>query len=264
VAGMEITSGAATGTRIVRQISGTSGGAGDYQVSISQTVASTAMNARFTTSKTEYVNSVILEPASMNISAAIGFDGGKIVKANTTGFNLLDGAAVTARNHGIEITGGGSIANSAYAFSSITSGTASLKYAGLWVDDARAEHSVKPLAYTGAGGTQTITVKSLEIRGQYKGLASKGDADVSLRVGRDRQTQRFSITLTADRTVTLETLDADDEDQFEILRPAGGAFNLLIKVGATTLATLAQNKSCRVKFDRDNNTWRVADIGNLV
>lgn len=44
--GLTITSGAAVGTTIVSQLTGTAGGAGTYQVSISQSVSSTSMVAR--------------------------------------------------------------------------------------------------------------------------------------------------------------------------------------------------------------------------
>jgi hypothetical protein len=73
--------------------------------------------------------------------------------------------------------------------------------------------------------------------------------------------QRFSTALTADRILTLETIDADDGDEFEIFRPAAGAFNLLVRQGSTTLATLAQNSSCRVAFDALNTNWRVTNKG---
>jgi len=212
---------------------------------------------------TEYVDCTVREPGSMNISTGLVFDGGKIIKANTNGFNLLDGANLKARNHGIEITGGGSIANAAYAYSTITSGAASFSYSGLWVDDARAEHSVKPFAYGGAGGTQTLTIKSLSAPGQYKGVSSRGNLDITLRPGRDRQFQRFSGTFTADVTVSMELIDVDDGDWFEIFRPGGGAFNLLVKQGSTTLVTLAANQSCRVVYDGTNGNWRVTNKGVL-
>lgn len=208
---------------------------------------------------TEYINTVVRSPASMNVATTLVFDGGKIAMATLNGFNLTDGAVLKARNHGIEISGGGSIANSAYAFTSIASGAVSFSYAGLWVDDARSEHSVKPFANLSSGGT--VTVKDLSVPGQYKGVASRGDADASIRAGRDRMCQRFSTMLTADRTLTLETIDADDGDEFEIFRPAGGAFNLLVKQGSNTLVTLAQNGSCRVVFDQLNMNWRVANKG---
>lgn len=208
---------------------------------------------------TEYINTTVRSPASMNVSTSLVFDGGKIAMATLNGFNLTDGAVVKARNHGIEITGGGAIANSAYAFTSIASGAVAFSYAGVWVDDARPEHSVKPFANLSSGGT--VTIKDLSVPGQYKGVASRGDADASVRAGRDRMFQRFSTALTADRTLTLETIDADDGDEFEIFRPAGGAFNLLVKQGSNTLVTLPQNGSCRVAFDQLNTNWRVTSKG---
>jgi hypothetical protein len=213
---------------------------------------------------TEYMGTLVRSPASMNTSTGLTFDGGKIVMATTNGFNLANGAVLKARNHGIEITGGGSIANSAYAFTSIASGAVSFSYAGLWVDDARPEHSVKPFANLSSGGT--VTVKDLSVPGQYKGVASKGSSTTTLRAGRDPQFQRFPNTFTSNIDVTLETIDADNGDTFWIFRSGGdtgGPWLINVKQGATTLATLAQNGSCGVAYDQTNANWRVFNKGTI-
>lgn len=214
---------------------------------------------------TEYVNSTVRNPASMNIKCSLTFNGGRITMLTTNGFNLTDGAVLKAQNHGIVIGGGGSIANSAYAFTSISSGAVSFSYAGLWVDDARTEHSVKPFANLSSGGT--VTVKDLSVPGQYKGVASKGSSTTTLRAGRDPQYQRFPNTFTSSIDVTLDTIDADNGDTFWIFRPGGdtgGPWNLNVKQGATTLATLAQNGSCGVVYDQTNGNWRVFNKGTIV
>jgi len=109
---------------------------------------------------TEYINTIVREPASMNISAGLTLEGGKVVKANTNGFILLDGAVLKSRNHCVEITGGGSSINSAYAYSSLGAGTtASFTYSNVSVDDARASGINRPFVYTSAGAT--ITVKDI-------------------------------------------------------------------------------------------------------
>lgn len=118
---------------------------------------------------TEYVNCVVRNPVSMNISTALTFDGGKIIKANTGGFNLLDGANLEARGHGIEITGGGAITSSAYAASSITTGSAAFRHSGVWVDDSRAAGTVMPFVYLATGATMNI--KDISARAEIYGSA---------------------------------------------------------------------------------------------
>lgn len=211
---------------------------------------------------TEFEDLIIDQPVSTQIATNLTIIGGRTNLASATSFQLLAGADFTLIDHGLRAPGL-SISNAAIVFSVMTAGTARFRYKGLWVDDARAPGSVKPYAYVGAGGTQTITVEDMLVPGDYIGLASKGDADTNLRVGRDPQFQRFSTPLTADRTVLLELIDAKRGKWFEIFRPAGGAFNLLIKQGSTTLATLATGGSCRVAYDELNGNWRVTNKGSI-
>lgn len=71
------------------------------------------------------------------------------------------------------------------------------------------------------------------------------DANVTLTVGTDDETQRHSGTLTADRTITLSTIGAYSGAKFHIYRTGGGAFNLDIDDGGAsppgTLKALVQD-----------------------
>jgi hypothetical protein len=150
--------GITSGTTITAFGTG-SGGVGTYTVSASQTVGSSVISAGSAGCVTEYVNSIVRNPTSVNLITGLTFEGGKVIRSSAVGFNLFDGAVLKARNHGFEITGGGSISNSAYAFSSITSGAASFTYSNVSVDDARTMGTNRPFIYTTTGAT--ITVKDI-------------------------------------------------------------------------------------------------------
>lgn len=69
VPGMLLTgTGVTAGTRIVSQLTGTTGGAGTYQVSISQTVAATAITGAYDLNVT--IDGTLKTAASLNLSAA--------------------------------------------------------------------------------------------------------------------------------------------------------------------------------------------------
>lgn len=113
--------------------------------------------ANLTSCETIFNNCRIKNPVNMQVKFKLTLDGGKVLKSSTAGFDLLNGAVLTSHNHGIEITGGGNIANSAYAYSSISGATdtASFIYANVWVDDGRASGTVRPFTYTSSGATVT-------------------------------------------------------------------------------------------------------------
>jgi hypothetical protein len=135
------------------------GGVGTYTVSASQTVGSSVISAGNAGCVTEYVNTLVRNPVSTNLITGLTFEGGKVIRSSANGFNLFDGAVLKSRNHGLEITGAGSIANSAYAYSSITSGAASFTYSNVSVDDGRVAGTNRPFIYTTTGAT--ITVKDI-------------------------------------------------------------------------------------------------------
>lgn len=100
--------------------------------------------------------------------------------------------------------------------------------------------------------------------------ADKGDADYTIALG-DPTEIFYSTTLTADRTISLPS---DVESNFgglryRIVRDAStlGAFNLLIKNGATTVGTLgsASKSFIEVAWRRvaSGNGWRVISSGSL-
>lgn len=87
--------------------------------------------------------------------------------------------------------------------------------------------------------------------------ADRGDADVTLTVGTDAQTQRFATTLTSNRTVTLGTghLGA----KYRIVRTGLGAFTL--DVGG--LKTIANSTAAFVDVEHDGTAWRLTGYGTL-
>lgn len=91
------------------------------------------------------------------------------------------------------------------------------------------------------------------------GTATNGDTSVTLTPYTDKVTQRFTTTLTADRTVTLATAGAVEGNRFRIVRPASGAFNL--NVGAGPLKALAASTWCEVEYD--GAAWNLVSYGSM-
>lgn len=89
--------------------------------------------------------------------------------------------------------------------------------------------------------------------------ADVGDAAATLTVGSSSATQRWATTLTADRAVTLSTTGAVNGDAFDIVRSAGGAFNL--NVGTGPLKALGAGERCRVVFD--GSAWFLTEYSTL-
>ncbi len=89
--------------------------------------------------------------------------------------------------------------------------------------------------------------------GQVAALsADRGDAAVALQVGRDVPIQRFATALTANRLVTLSTIDAFNGAWFRIVRSGLGPGEL--DVGG--LATIAGNMEACVEVMYDGTAWR--------
>lgn len=87
------------------------------------------------------------------------------------------------------------------------------------------------------------------------GYRAVGDADLVVDT-RSARSIRFASTLTADRTVTLPTVNVYAGQEFFISR-VGGAFNL--NVGG--LKTLAANQWCEVVYS--GSTWVLRSFGSL-
>lgn len=85
-----------------------------------------------------------------------------------------------------------------------------------------------------------------------------GDADVTLVAGDDPY-QQYATTLTANRTVTLDTTDFINGDSFRIIRTGLGAFTL--DVGG--LKTIASATAAFVDVSFDGTAWILTGYGAL-
>jgi len=109
-------SGVTAGTRIVAQITGTTGGAGTYSVDTAQTVAATAITGAWDLVVT--VDGVVKTAASVNLSAATSLSNAAALL--TTALSLSGGAAVTYTSQfsAFEITSGTTGASSTVSVAS--------------------------------------------------------------------------------------------------------------------------------------------------
>lgn len=89
--------------------------------------------------------------------------------------------------------------------------------------------------------------------------ANNGDASATLTWTASATTNRWSSTLTTDKTVTLSTTNAINGARFRIVRTGGGAFNL--NVGTGPLKALATNTWCEVEYD--GSAWFLSAYGTL-
>lgn len=87
-------------------------------------------------------------------------------------------------------------------------------------------------------------------------ISDIGDANATLNA-RSRRINRFTVALTANRTVTLETTDAYRGQTFRVVRIASGASTL--SVGG--IKTLLQNEWVEVTYT--GSTWVVTASGSL-
>ena len=92
---------------------------------------------------------------------------------------------------------------------------------------------------------------------QQSGITQAGDADATFAPATSRGQLDYSVTLTANRTVTLGTTAAWNGCRLSVYRTAGGAFTL--SVGG--LKNLAQNEWCEVTYRGD--LWRLTKFGTL-
>lgn len=93
--------------------------------------------------------------------------------------------------------------------------------------------------------------------------ADNGDASISLTVGTSERTQRWATTLTADRTVTLNTTTAYTGARLRLVRTeaATGLFALFVSSASVTLATLLRAQWCDVEYS--GTAWIVVARGDL-
>jgi len=82
-----------------------------------------------------------------------------------------------------------------------------------------------------------------------------GDADTTLTVGTDSTVQYYSTTLTANRTITLDTTGARTGSQFIIYRTDGAAFTL--DVGG--LQTIPASLDAVVTVEYNGSAWVLKD-----
>ena len=86
-----------------------------------------------------------------------------------------------------------------------------------------------------------------------------GDSDITLTVGSSNPIQLFSTTLTANRTVTLDTTNAINGDSFRIVRTGLGAYT--IDVGGLKTLPSATAAWCDVSFN--GTAWILTAYGTL-
>ncbi|WP_298164597.1 hypothetical protein [Novosphingobium sp.] len=216
---------------------------------IDRTTTASSM-AGDSTCRFELENCELISPGSLTIAGGYVFRGGLIRIANSGGLNLIDGADVTAINVGIERPALLTSLNKAFAYTTIAAGTVKFQHAGLWINSPNdAARSVRPFADLSTGGA--VTVKSLAIPAEFRGTATKGNADVTLQVGVDEYQQTFNTALTAARTITLKKKGATSGDSFYFTRPAGGAFALSIinDTAGATILTLATGEAGIAMFN---------------
>jgi len=94
--------------------------------------------------------------------------------------------------------------------------------------------------------------------------ADNGDAAATLTVGTSNTTQVWNTALTAARVITLSTTSATNGSKFRIVRTsnATGAYDLTIKVGATTVKALSiAGSSADVEYD--GTTWILTNYSVL-
>jgi hypothetical protein len=89
--------------------------------------------------------------------------------------------------------------------------------------------------------------------------SNRGDVSVTLECGKDAVTQLFSTTLTANRTVTLDTDLAFRGDRFRVVRTGLGAFTL--NVGG--LKTLPSGVAAFAEVEFNGTSWVLTGYGLL-
>lgn len=88
---------------------------------------------------------------------------------------------------------------------------------------------------------------------------NQGDVSVTLRVGRDAEVDLFASSLTANRTVTLDTVSAYSGAKFRIVRTGLGAFTL--DVGG--LKTIPISTVAFVDVQYESGAWKLSGYGTL-
>ncbi len=89
--------------------------------------------------------------------------------------------------------------------------------------------------------------------------ADRGDADQTLVVGTDAQTQRWATTLTANRTVTCSTTGAANGDHWHVVRTGLGTFTLDV----CGLKTIPSVTAAFVDVSYNGSAWMLTGYGTL-
>lgn len=106
-----------------------------------------------------------------------------------------------------------------------------------------------PVITRGTGSLVGSHVVTSTVRGTISD--DRGDATVTLVVGKDAPVQRFATTLTANRSISLSGTNAQRGDTFRIVRTGLGAFTLA--VGA--LKTIPSDTAAVVEATYSGSTW---------
>jgi hypothetical protein len=114
-------------------------------------------------------------------------------------------------------------------------------------------------------GTMTYSLGSIDDKLiVHDTFVAAGNENKTLVYGVDATIQRFETTLTAERTVTLSTTNATHGAHFRICRTAAGAFNLLVKEGGTTLASMpAPTGISFCDFIYASGGWKLTGSGSV-
>lgn len=145
---------------------------------------------------------------------------------------------------------------------SVSDNTHSFTYAALQIGNEAGNRFV--ISGWVAGATGYFSTESADTSLHHTVLETRlerrGDADFSWNPAVNGQQIIFDqASLTAERTVTLG--DGWTQQRVRVSRPAAGAFNLLVKQGSTTLATLAAAEWADFIFDGAN--WVLVAYGAL-
>lgn len=103
---------------------------------------------------------------------------------------------------------------------------------------------------------------------EYRISVDRGNVAISIIHGRDEPVQLFATTLTADRTCTIQNLDFQGlaprkNAFFHIVRPAGGAFNVIVQDSTPTLIKNVPAASWLQVIMDQTGVWRETAFGAL-
>jgi hypothetical protein len=149
-----------------------------------------------------------------------------------------EGTTLTIDDYYAEAT---SFGNSSLVRAASTAGTATVLAGSLSCNVV----TVAPFS----SSTTTLVTQNLPIRPRGPAIvaANFGDTDFTLAVGTRSNYIREDSTLTAERTLTVQTTAATSGDWFLITRTGAGAFDLIVNIPIPV--RLGQNWTCLIVFD---------------